>query len=151
MLRKETARADRIQSPVAVPSLQTAIADPVTNQYQDFANQVDLQNLLQTAADSGQRINRKADRSSGSTASNNGFITAQSQLLVQRLLEFEETDSFDELPAPDSQGESSQEDEREAARILEILAQEIYWNVRQRLERDRERREGGYYSGRLPW
>jgi hypothetical protein len=49
---------------------------------------------------------------------------------------------------------TEQEEEKEAAAddtYLELLAREIYAHVRQKLLIERERRQGSYYQGRLPW
>ncbi|MEL6321524.1 MAG: hypothetical protein AAFQ57_12890, partial [Cyanobacteria bacterium J06626_14] len=46
--------------------------------------------------------------------------------------------------------EEKKEEEADGT-YLELLAREIYGHMRQRLMVERERRQGGYYQGRLPW
>ncbi|MDA0212090.1 MAG: hypothetical protein OT478_18195 [Cyanobacteria bacterium FC1] len=58
-----------------------------------------------------------------------------------------------EQPIHEVESEANQQSERSSAnptQNLELLASEIYHLLRQRLEIERER-QGGYYSGRLPW
>ncbi|NES97675.1 MAG: hypothetical protein F6K32_21185 [Desertifilum sp. SIO1I2] len=58
-----------------------------------------------------------------------------------------------EQPIHEVESEANQPPSRSSAsptQNLEVLASEIYQLLRQRLEMERER-QGGYYSGRLPW
>ncbi|MCD8489305.1 MAG: hypothetical protein LRZ84_21845 [Desertifilum sp.] len=64
-----------------------------------------------------------------------------------------ESDLTGEQPIHEVESEANQQPERSSAnptQNLELLASEIYHLLRQRLEIERER-QGGYYSGRLPW
>ena len=118
-------------------NLPVAIASRVSNQYQQFGTH--LQSLVQRLAIEDESDLEEDTQSQQET--NEGFQTFTSPLFA----------ASQSATAEGKEEEAKVEDEKATARILELLAQEIYGIVRQRIEIDRERREGLYYSGRLPW